>query len=209
MTNFEKIQVATRYMLLGMAQQNPDYYVALEAMEFASNFHDGTRKDGVTPEFQHQLGIFSYLRTMHHHLELPAQTFAAAFLHDVAEDYDIGFDELEQLFGVDIALAVRLLTKKHRGATVPADTYFDLIAENPVASVVKGADRINNLQSMLGVFSAEKQASYCEEAQKRFLPMLKVARRRFPRQEAVYENIKLMMKSQITLISAIHGWNAG
>lgn len=208
MNKFEKLRLALRYWLLARAEVQPDYYRVLDALEYAGQFHQGSRKDGVTPEFQHQLEIVQYLRTLHSSLMFPVQTLAAGLLHDVAEDYDVGFEELEDRFGKDIAHPVVLLTKKHRGTQVPADAYFQRIAEDAVASVVKGADRINNLQSMLGVFSLEKQARYCAEAEQHFLPMLKEARRRFPRQEAVYENEKLVMRSQLTLLHAVRAAHA-
>ncbi len=200
---FEKLRLALRYWLLARAEVNPDYYKVLDALEFAAKFHQGRRKDGQTPEFQHQLEIVQYLRTLSAGLTFPVETLAAGLLHDVAEDYDVGFEELEERFGKSIAHPVMLLTKKHRGHQVPADLYFSRIAESPVASVVKGADRINNLQSMLGVFSFEKQERYCQETREHFLPMLKAARRAFPRQEPVYENVKMMLRSQLVLLDAV------
>lgn len=204
MTSFEKLNISLRYWLLGASQSQPEYLLALDAMEFARGFHCGKRKDGLTPEFQHQLEIAQYLRTMQRSLLFPAQTLAVAFLHDVAEDYDIGFEELERRFGKQIAHSVQLLTKKHRGQHVPMSVYFERIAQDPIASAVKGADRVNNLQSMLGVFTLAKQLSYCQEVRDHFLPMLKTARRMFAAQEPAYENIKLMLRSQLALLSAAH-----
>ena len=203
MNKFEKLKLSLRYWLLGKAESNPDYYLVLDALEYAHSYHQGTRKDGFTPEFQHQLEIAHYLRTLAPSLTRPAIVLAAALLHDVAEDFDIAFEELEARFGKEITDVVRLLTKKHRGIVVPPEEYFARIAENEEASVIKGADRIHNLQSMLGVFSLTKQASYCEEVRKYFLPMLKAARRTFSRQEAVYENIKLVLNSQLQMLDAI------
>lgn len=203
LTKFEKLKLSLRYWLLGKAETDPEYYKVLDALEFAHSFHQGTRKDGSTPEFQHQLEIAHYLRTLSASLTKPAVVLAAALLHDVAEDYDIAFEELEARFGAEITRVVRLLTKKHRGQVIPPEEYFARIATDECASVIKGADRIHNLQSMLGVFSLEKQAKYCEEVEKYFLPMLKAARRAFSRQEAVYENIKLVLNSQLQLLAAI------
>lgn len=57
---------------------------------------------------------------------------------------------------------------------------------------------------MVGTFTKEKQLSYTEETEKFVLPMLKTARRNFPEQESVYENEKLLLKSQIVLIRKIN-----
>ncbi len=40
-----------------------DYFLALDALEFASRYHRGLRKDGKTPEFFHQVFIVNYIRT--------------------------------------------------------------------------------------------------------------------------------------------------
>lgn len=204
MQRFDKLKISLRYYLLGRAETNPEYLRALDALEYAASLHVGLRKDGVTPAFQHQLEIAQYIRSISRYLRYPAQTLAATFLHDVAEDFNIGFEELAQRFGPEIAGAVALLTKKHRGLKIPPEEYFRKMAACAIASVIKGADRINNLQSMLGVFSLQKQKAYCAEVEVYFLPMLKAARREFMDQEPVYENLKLMMRSQLELLRATH-----
>ena len=198
-TSYEKAFISLRYWMLGR-----NMHSALRALEFASKFHTGTRKDGVTPEYFHQLSIAQYIRTLDQGLLHPEPTFAAACLHDVSEDYDVGFDEITSMFGGDISLAVRLLTKYHRGEAVPIAYYYEKIAENSIASVVKGADRINNLGSMVNVFTLEKQKAYIEETKTHVLPMLKTARRFFTEQEPIYMNMKFVLMSQIALIEGIH-----
>lgn len=200
MDQHSKLFITIRYFLIGRKFTN-----ALGALEFAAKFHDGTRKDKVTPEFHHQLGIAHYIRTLENHLVYPEETLAACFLHDVCEDYDVGFPEVEKLFGKAVAEAVQLLTKKHRKILKAPESYFADMAENNIASVVKGADRINNIQTMIGVFTREKQEKYIVETETQILPMLKVARRAFPTQEPAYENIKMILKNQIALIRAVHG----
>jgi len=187
--------VTLRYWLLGK-----EYHVALHALEFAAQFHTGTRKDGVTPEFDHQVTIALYLRTLVALLDYPEETLASVFLHDVCEDHDVSFDEIEAKFGRRIRDAVIRLTKIHRGVLVPPETYFTKMGEDAIASVVKGADRMHNMQTMSAVFSEAKQVDYIAETLDYILPMLKRARRSFTKQEPVYENIKLVLLSQIELI---------
>ena len=203
MDKCQKLEISMRYWLLGRINQEPEYANTLAAMDFARQHHTGVRKDGVTPEFYHQLGIMHYLRTMEMHLDFPAATLSAAALHDIHEDYNISLELIRSRFGEDVARAVFLLSKIRDGQKIDAAAYFRGIAMDRIASVVKGADRINNLQSMLGVFSDKKQIEYVDEAKTYFVPMLKAARRQFYTQEPVYENIKLMMNSQMELFSAI------
>lgn len=198
LTDFQKQRILMRGWLQGRG-----YFMAAAAMDFAESFHSGTRKDGVTPEFCTP-DPNRPLRTLAHGLIEPELTIAASFLHDICEDYDIGFPEIEKRFGRDARAAVSLLTKKHRGTVIPPEAYFDRISEDPVASIVKGIDRTHNVQTMIDVFTLAKQESYLKEIEHYFLPMLKKARRTFHKQEEAYENIKHMLTSQVELIQAIH-----
>jgi len=191
-------KVPIRYWMLGSK-----YHLALDAMEFASSFHTGLRKDGKTPEFEHQLSIANFLRTLENSLDKPEETLAAAFLHDVCEDYDVSFEEIHSKFGDEVGIAVNSLTKKYRGYKEDIKVYYKNIAADNIASIVKGADRIHNVQSMQGVFSLDKQRKYIKETNELVLPMLKEARRTFTKQEPAYENIKHVLKTQLELIEAV------
>lgn len=199
LSSFDKREISLRYYLQGAG-----FFQALEAMEFAQRYHTGFRKDGVTPEFDHQISIAHYVRTLRDQLEYPELTLCVVFLHDVREDYGVSDQEITQRFGGQVARAVDAMTKTFRGETRPEQLVFEQIAADPIASVAKGADRIHNLNSMVGVFNTQKQLTYVDEAERLFLPMLKKARRLHVRQEAVYENLKAFLQSQIQLIKAMH-----
>lgn len=193
-----KRRVALRYWLLGAG-----YHQALDALDLAEGYHNGTRKDGVTPEFAHQIAIAHYLRTLAPHLLHPEETLTAGLLHDVREDYGVGDDELRVRFGDTVADAVDAMTKTFRGDDRDEDDVFARIAASPVASVAKAADRIHNLQTMLGVFTHEKMTSYADETEQRFLPMIREARGRFSRQEPAYENCKSFLTAQVEFVRAV------
>lgn len=199
MEKFNKSFVAIRYWLLGRK-----YHMALKALEYGYKFHLGKRKDGTTPEYFHQLSIAHFMRTFDSQLMYPEETLATIFLHDVCEDADVGFEEINAIFGQRVTTSVRYLTKKHRGTKIALNVYYDGIAEDAIASVGKGGDRIDNQGSMVGVFDFPKQKQYIEETETLILPMLKKARRRFTEQETVYENLKSFLNGQINLIRAIH-----
>ena len=202
MTQFAKREISLRYWLQGAG-----YYTALEAMEFAKTYHTGVRKDGVTPEFDHQVSIAQYIRTLIPGLLYPEDTISTVFLHDVREDYHVSHEELVSRFGTQVADAVDTMTKEFRGVKKSSELVFEQIGANPIASIAKGADRIHNFASMVGVFSVAKQQEYISEGEVYFLPMIKRARRLHVRQEPAYENIKLVLKSQISLIREIHNAN--
>lgn len=64
-----KREISLRYFL-----QGAEYFLALEAMQFAQQYHRGVRKDGVTPEFDHQISIAHFVRTLRHQLVQPEHT---------------------------------------------------------------------------------------------------------------------------------------
>ena len=179
-----------------------EYYKAVEALEFASQYHTGTRKDGVTPEFHHQISIMHYARTLTN-LRDEETTLVTCALHDVVEDYDVPIETIRARFGDVTAKAVMLMTKKYRGEKKDTAQYYKDMISDPIASIVKGCDRVHNFQTMPAVFSCAKQVKYMEECEQHILPMLKAARNRFPDQELAYENIKHALKGQIELIRLI------
>lgn len=192
--NFEKYKISLRYWMLGK-----DYHKAVLAMEFASKYHTGIRKDGFTPEFHHQISIAHYLRTLSD-LKHREDVLAAAFLHDTVEDYDVSLTDIELRFGSDVCRAVKLLSKVLKGYKKSPEEYYQGMIECPIASIVKGGDRVHNHQTMVDVFTLDKQSSYIKETEKYILPMLKEARRRYPEQELAYENIKHALKGQMELL---------
>lgn len=191
--------IAIRHTLLGKG-----WYNALAAMEFAIGFHQGTRKDKVTPEFFHQIEIAGFLLTLSDGLLFPEETIAVAFLHDCPEDYDVGFEEIDSRFGSRVTKSTKLVTKTHRGRKITPEAYFNDMSEDPIASVVKGVDRINNQSTIVGVFSPDKQKAYVMETTGYIIPMLKIARKRCPRQFNIYQNIIFVLRSQLDMICAMH-----
>lgn len=193
---FAKRKIALRFWLQGRG-----YYKALEAMEFAERYHVGTRKDGMTPEFDHQVSIAHFVRTLPD-LLYPEATITTVILHDTPEDYAVAIKKIETLFGTQVAEATELMNKFDAyGRPKDHASMIEAMGWNAIASVAKPADRIHNWNSMIGVFTPEKQLTYVVEGEQ-LLPMVKIARRRFPQQERAYENIKHMMQSQTRMIRA-------
>lgn len=206
--------VSLRHWLLGKG-----YHMALFIMDYAMHHHDGKRKDG-TPEFNHQVSQCHYMRTLCDYLLFAEETFAAIFLHDLTEDKPVSYEELEALlkeknktlakvykreerepFNVErLMTAVKHLTKVYKGVKMDTQEYFDNMVNNEIASVVKGGDRIHNITSMGAAFSKEKQEKYVVETETYILPMLKQAQRNNPHQNNVYENEKLVLKTQLNII---------
>lgn len=194
--SFEKLVTSLRHWMLGRG-----YHRALKAMEYASQFHTGTRKDG-TPEFSHQIWQAHYIRTIEATLIDPELCLVIEFLHDTIEDHPVTLGEVANRFGQDASEGVNCMSKVIfvTGFKKPAEVYFGELSQNPHASICKGVDRIHNHQSMIGAFSDTKQISYMDETTGDILPMLKRARSLFPEQGAAYENIKHFLMCQMELL---------
>jgi (p)ppGpp synthase/HD superfamily hydrolase len=191
--SFEKLSLMVRYWLLGR-----NYTQALRAMEFAASHHTGVRLDGA-PEFSHQVWQVAYARTIEPMLMYPEETLCVIFLHDVVEDYSVTLDEIEDLFGKPVSRGTDSMSKVVEGHKKDAEVYFEGLARDPIGSVAKGVDRVHNHKTMADAFSDAKQYGYMDETQDDILPMLKAARRAFPEQELVYENIKHLLIQQMDL----------
>lgn len=198
---------------------------ALKAFEFAKKRHQGFRKDGMTPTFQHQIEICLYLLTLKE-VKFEQETLIAALLHDVREDPHtvngkLVYVENEEIinlfinphledsdkvknkqFAERIASAVEKLTKEFKGVKKDTQQYFDDIATCPIASLVKLADRIHNVSTMVGVFTIPKQDKYVFEIKKYFFPLVKTARENFPFQHFSYHSMNTFLKNMCKTVEA-------
>lgn len=204
---FDRQVAAARYWLIGMAETNPDYLKVIEAMEWSKSHHNGKRNGG-GPEFMHQIEIFHKLRTLYKNLTNPVKVFILVFLHDMVEDGQkqpdgskvfIGLDEVERRFGQEIAIKTAKLSKEILGVKNP-DYSLDVIFADEDCAPTKLADRDNNISSMMGVFKRSRALRYVEETVNEFMPRAKDARRQFPQQESVFENLKSSLQNQLNLI---------
>lgn len=186
-----------RYTLLGNK-----WYRALKALKLGMDIHTGLRKDGVTPEYLHQVEIAMYMTTLQDGLLYPEDTIIAVLLHDTPEDYPTlcSHRDVEVKFGELAGRAVFLMDKN--GKTPEA--YYEGLATDPIASIGKGGDRMHNIRTMPGVFTLEKQLKYKQQVRENYLPMIKSARRSFPEQTNAYENIKHVYHIQLELLDMIH-----
>ncbi len=195
MADYSKLLITLRSYLVGAR-----YYTALKALDLARNSHGSQmRKDNKTPFMIHPVQIALYITTLKDVINEEI-TLSVALLHDVREDCpSVTYEEIEKRCGFEVADRCEILNK--HGKTY--DKYFKEIGDDCITSIVKGADRINNVNSMIGVFSKDKQKKYVDEINHYFLPMLKHARNTFPEQMQAYFNIIHMLRSQVYLLQEL------
>ena len=82
------------------------------AQVYAKKMHSNQlRKDGVTTQYQHLKSVVDKLSEIG---VTDDEVLSAAWLHDILEDTDVKFDDIESLFGKKIALFVLSLTKDRK-----------------------------------------------------------------------------------------------
>ena len=191
---------------MGVLLNQHRYLKALKAMSHIEALEAGEfRKDGKTPKLHHQLSVARLTFTLVPHLLHPDETLAVCFLHDIMEDYGTDTSELTHTYGSLTASAIWKLTKKYGTVVKPYEEYFTELALCPIGSVVKLADRAHNIQTMQGVFGSAKQRTYVEEVSTWFFPLIREARRRHPSQYDAYENLKILLRCQVSLLRQVLG----
>mgnify|MGYP001627216846 CR=1 FL=1 len=211
LTGPQKRLIALRYWLVGK-----EFHKALDALQFASCYHVGVRKDDITPELDHQVSIALFART----LPIPEaeieDLLCVVLLHDVREDYSrhedvpkglppVTREMIASAFGERVSHDVELLSKVVNGVKKDMEAYFEGIRTSWRACLVKLLDRLHNLSTMQGAFSAGKQVEYAREAEEEILPLARHARRAFSRFEPAFENVKLGITLQLKLLHAMNG----
>ena len=186
-------------------------YQSLKALDYALNIHTGKRKDG-QPEVSHQFEIVGFLtQILSSRMSLSQMdaTIASAFLHDVIEDYpeQFNFEDLKNEFeeGIyDIVFAVSKPPGFDKYNKKQMDSYFGEILKIPEAVIVKGVDRIHNMQTMSEGLSMERQKEYVIEVEEYFYPLFKHARKKYPQFYFIYITLSQTLERQIYFLNKLH-----
>lgn len=171
------------YMSIREYATQHDLKETLAALPFAAGRHKGQLRDnkGNIPYFVHPLQI------TRHAIALGLcddRLLATCLLHDVCEDCGVSYEELPVT--LETRQAVRLLTKEwepHRQSGEEEQRYYDAIALNPTAAMVKLLDRCNNISSMAQGLSSTRISRYLEETQKYYEPLVKQMLKNYPQYE--------------------------
>lgn len=113
-----------------------------KALDFAKEKHEGQMRIGGAPYVSHPIAVAEILKSKGYDEKYQI----TALFHDLLEDTDATESEILELGGRDVLEAVKLLTKT-KGYVM--ESYISGIRSNDMAFVVKGADRLHNLQSAL------------------------------------------------------------
>ena len=152
----------------------PDLDLIQRAYVFSAQAHDGVVRRSGEPYISHPMNV-AYLLT---EMQLDEATVAAGLLHDTVEDTDTTVDEIEELFGSDVADIVDGVTKISQmdfesKAVQQAENIRKLIlamAEDIRVLMVKLADRLHNMRT-LEHMKPVKQRLIAQETQDIYAPL--------------------------------------
>ena len=125
------------------------------AIEFATKKHKGQKRIGGDDYITHPIAVWKMLKEQGYGEDYQL----VALFHDLLEDTDATETEILEHGNQNVLNAVKLLTKE-KGYDMK--TYINGIKNNPLAFVVKSADRLHNLQCAL-IASKEFKRKYILE----------------------------------------------
>jgi guanosine-3',5'-bis(diphosphate) 3'-pyrophosphohydrolase len=110
-------------------------------IQYIKDKHGDQKRKGGALYYTHPIAVCEILKKKGFSDEFQI----TGLFHDLLEDTSATYEEIERMSCLDIAKAVRLLTKE-KGYLV--DEYFKRINNNYLAKMVKLADRVHNLSTM-------------------------------------------------------------
>ena len=153
----ENKEIAKQYKeLLQISYQtlsDEDKKLIRSAFDTAVNAHKNQRRKSGEPYVLHPISV---AKIVAHQIGLDATSIAAALLHDVVEDTDYSFDDIEKLFGSDVMKIVEGLTKisklsKESNVSLQAENFRKLLLtlnDDIRVIIIKIADRLHNMQTL-------------------------------------------------------------
>lgn len=172
----------TREELLSIAEQKYDevpVLVLASAIDYATEKHAGQKRKSGEPYISHPLAVAGILIEW----GMDIDTVVAGVLHDTVEDTDATLDDLESLFGRDVAFLVDGVTKvsQARAGMRNLDSYLPhtkdnltklmiAVGEDVRVIIIKLADRLHNMRT-LQFMTPEKQKKIARETIEVFAPL--------------------------------------
>jgi GTP pyrophosphokinase len=145
------------------------------AYVFSMKAHGSQSRASGDPYFSHPLGVAEILTRM----KLDGASIVTALLHDTVEDTDATLEQIEQLFGKEIARLVDGVTKLSRlelqsDNTKHAENFRKLVlamSDDIRVLLVKLADRLHNMQTLHFIKDPDKRKRIALETLDIYAPL--------------------------------------
>ena len=146
----------------------------LKAFELADKAHEGQLRASGEPYIMHPLEVADILA----HLQIDHITLMAALMHDVVEDTSYSKEDLEEMFGSEVAFLVDGVTKLNQfqyetKEDRQMENYRKMIlamAKDVRVVVIKLGDRLHNMRTLKHMRS-DKQKRIAKETLEIFAPL--------------------------------------
>ena len=146
----------------------------LKAFELADKAHEGQLRVSGEPYIMHPLAVADILA----HLQIDHITLMAALMHDVVEDTSYSKEDLEEMFGSEVAFLVDGVTKLNQfqyetKEDRQMENYRKMIlamAKDVRVVVIKLGDRLHNMRTLKHMRS-DKQKRIAKETLEIFAPL--------------------------------------
>ncbi|WP_022661043.1 RelA/SpoT family protein [Paucidesulfovibrio longus] len=152
----------------------PDLALIQKAYVFSAQAHEGVVRRSGEPYISHPLSVAYILAEM----QMDEPTVAAGLLHDTVEDTETSLDEIDELFGEEVADIVNGVTKISKmefesKAMAQGENIRKMIlamAEDIRVLMVKLADRLHNMRT-LQYMKSMKQRLIAQETKEIYAPL--------------------------------------
>ncbi|NLP58767.1 bifunctional (p)ppGpp synthetase/guanosine-3',5'-bis(diphosphate) 3'-pyrophosphohydrolase [Lutibacter sp. B1] len=175
----ENKEIARRYkdLLKGAYQTftDEDKKEIRKAFDIAVEAHSTQRRKTGEPYIYHPIAV---AKIVAYEIGLDTTSIISALLHDVVEDTDYTIEDIERLFGENVARIVSGLTKishlkKDQDASVQAENFRKMLLtlnDDVRVILIKIADRLHNMQTM-DVMPPDKQVKISSETLYIYAPL--------------------------------------
>lgn len=175
----ENKEIAKRYkdLLKGAYQTftTSDKKEIRKAFDIALEAHSSQRRRTGEPYIFHPIAV---AKIVAYEIGLDTTSIVAALLHDVVEDTDYTIEDIERLFGENVARIVSGLTKishlnKEQDASIQAENFRKMLLtlhDDVRVILIKIADRLHNMQTM-GAMPQHKQIKISSETLYIYAPL--------------------------------------
>ena len=145
------------------------------AYVYAMKLHGSQKRESGDPYFSHPIEVAGILTE----LKLDGDSIITALLHDLVEDTETSLEDIEKMFGKEVARLVGGVTKLSRlelqsEQTRHAENFRKLVlamSEDIRVLLVKLADRLHNMQTLHYMTSPERRRRIARETMEIYAPL--------------------------------------
>ena len=152
--------------VLSQSLNSTDMKDIIRAYEFAKEKHKGQTRIGGGDYINHPVRVVItafYYAKLNEPMLIKALVIVS-LLHDTVEDTDASFAEVSNLFGEEIAEAVKALS--HEDEEEPDEIYLARIkAGGKIAILTKRFDKLDNIKSLVGTSKEFRESKITENKQ--------------------------------------------